>query len=111
MYIVNVATNAPKSSSASLPRIPMSFFFICSLPFLPRLGVVEVHQRGVERLLADDDGHVVVDYVAHVAPRDGAAVLQVVLDKDEVEAQVASLLLHHGVDAVHALAGDVVVHE
>ena len=33
------------------------------------------------------------------------------LHEDEVEAQVARLLLHHGVDAVHALAGDVVVHE
>ena len=33
------------------------------------------------------------------------------LDKDEVEAQLSGLLLHQGVDAVHALAGYVVVKE
>ena len=33
------------------------------------------------------------------------------LDEDEVEAEVARLLFHDGVDAEHALAGDVVVEE
>ena len=104
---------ADKADQADLAEDFCSQFHIHSryLPFLVRRGVVELNDRRVERLLVHDDGHILVDAVTHILTGNGAAVLQVMLDEDEVEAEVACLLLHHGMHAEHALAGDVVVHE
>ena len=80
-------------------------------PFLVCHGVVKLYDGRVKRLLVENNGHIVVDAVSHILTGHGAAVLKVMLNEDEVEAEVARLLLHESVDAEHTLAGDIVVEE
>ena len=72
-------------------------------------AVVELNDGGIQRLLTQDDGHIAVYAVAHILTGNGTAVLKVMLDENEVEAELSRLLLHDGMDTQHALAGDVVV--
>ena len=111
-------TTKPISAiTSALPRIlnrslKNFFILIFAPPFLSVcIGIVEFDDGRVERLLVENNGHVLVDAVSHILAGDGAAVLKVVLDEYKVEAEIARLLLHERVNAEHALAGDIVVHE
>ena len=81
-------------------------------PSLPALGVVEVDERGVHRLLVEHRCHVVVDDLSRLCRRHRAAVHQRVRHPHDVELGVlAELLLKQALAAGHALAADVVVHD
>ena len=106
---MNVLTNRARAVSTTVFRsFPINFIYS---PSLPRQTVVEVHQRLIQRLFVQHHGHVIVDDVAHIPAGDGAAVLQIVLQEDEVESEVAGLLLHQRVEALHTLAGHIVVED
>lgn len=67
-------------------------------------AVVKLNERGVKRLLAQNDGHVAIYAVTHILTGNGTAVFKVMLYEDEVEAEVPCLLFHESVNAEHALA-------
>ena len=106
--MAKVPRNRPRAASSTIRAIFQTVFIASSLP---GQAVVKVHQGLIQRLLVEYHGHILVDGVAHIPAGDGAAVLQVMLQEHEPEAQVAGLLLHQRVDAVHALAGHVVVED
>ena len=51
-------------------------------PFSVGQRVVKVHQGGIQRLLVENDSHIVVDDLSHIPAGDCAAVLKVVLKED-----------------------------
>ena len=78
-------------NSAPVQTASARFFMF----FSPCFGIVEIYERGINRLLAQHGGHVGAHLAAHVASGYRAAVHQILLHPDEVYLPLARLIVEY----------------